>query len=352
VLAVIATLVALAAAEVLLRVLPLTIGRRLRDRHQAQIGDREPHPRGLYRIDPAIGWTLAPGFAGRFRGPDFDVAVEANADGLRDPATASKAPGTIRLLGLGDSFAFGWGVENEQSLFKVLERRLRGPEGRPVEVVNAGIPGFGTFEELALLRSIGLRYQPDLVMVAFYEGNDYQNNAEAPRKRTVEDGYLRDATRESGATRWLLGHSVLAGLVETAISGLAIKRGFAPSVDKTKGLLAAMKSVLEANGIPLVLVFIPDQDPEAYRRPALLRAYDRLATGTSPAQAREQIRALCGARGIAFCELSSRFEGEQTAGLRLEDTHFSPRGHELAAEEVLACLRTLDLPVLRSSGPG
>src|SRR5712691_8089535 len=113
-----------------------------------------------------------------------------------------------------------------------------------------------------------------------------------------------------------------------------------------------MKSVLEANEIPLVLVFIPDQDPEAYRRPALLRADDRLATGTSPAQAREQIRALCGARGIAFCELSSRFEGEQTAGLRLEDTHFSPRGHELAAEEVLACLRTLDLPVLRSSGPG
>lgn len=332
----------LAAAEAVLRLLPLTAVQRIRSRQQAQGGQSEVHPRGLYRLHPLIGWTLAPGFSGRFPGADFDVEVDANGDGLRDRTFGARPPGTRRILGLGDSFAFGWGVENGESLFKVLERRLNESGPDRYEAVNAGIPGFGTYEELQLLRSIGLRYEPDLVAVAFYEGNDYQNNGEAPRRRLIEDGYLRDAPRGGGLGRALVRRSVVAGLVDAAVGGFARKRHFRSDVARTKDLLADMKSLLAARRIPLLFVFIPDQDPEVYRRPRVLRAYDRLAVGTTPNQAREDLRAHCAARGIAYCQLSSRFEAApESAELRLKDTHLNRRGHEAAADEVAACVRDL-----------
>jgi hypothetical protein len=91
----------------------------------------------------------------------------------------------------------------------------------------------------------------------------------------------------------------------------------------------------------LLLVFIPDQDPDVYRRPRVLRAYDRLATGMTMGEARDELRAYCAARGIAYCPLSGRFEGPLSPELRLKDSHFSPRGHEAAADEVAACVRDL-----------
>lgn len=341
----------LVMAECLVRLLPLPAVKRIASRQQAQLGAREVHPRGLYRLDRAVGWTLTPGFSARFRGEDFDILVEANPDGLRDRALGPKAAGTFRILGLGDSFAFGWGVENAESLFKVLERRLHESGGESggdnYQVINAGIPGFGTYEELQLLKSVGLRYQPDLVVLAFYEGNDYQNNGDAPRKRVIEDGYLRDRPRGGGVKRALVGHSMLAALTLEALAGVTRKISFQSDLRRTRDLLTAMKALLDARKIPLLLLFIPDQDPEVYRRPALLRAYDRLLTGTTLQQSRDEIRDLCMTSGIPFCRLSNRFESPAAPGLRLKDTHFSRRGHEAAAEELLLCLRQLGLPRFR-----
>lgn len=335
-------------AECLLRVLPIPAVERISSRQRAQIGVREVHPRGLYRLDPTVGWTLTPGFSGRFRGEDFDILVDASPDGLRDRTFGPKPTGTVRILGLGDSFAFGWGVENGESMFKVLERRLNQSGSSAYEVINAGIPGFGTYEELELLKSVGLRYQPDLVVLTFYEGNDYQNNGDAPRTRVIEDGYLRDQPRgRGGVHRALVSHSVLAALTIEAFAGVTRKIRFRSDLRRSKDLLIGMKALLDARQIPLLLLFIPDQDPEVYRRPALLRAYDRLLTGTTLQHSRDEIRDLCVTSGISFCSLSNRFEGAASPGLRLKDTHFSRRGHEAAAEELLPCLRQLGLAGIR-----
>jgi hypothetical protein len=338
-LAIAATLLALLGAEGLLRLLPLASVQRLQSRQQARPGARAPHPRGLYRLHPVVGWTLAPGYAGRFEGGDFAIAVAASADGLRDRDFGPKPPGTVRILGLGDSFAFGWGVESDESLFKVLEKRLDAAAPGRYEVVNAGIPGFGTYESLQMLHWLAPRYDPDLVVLAFYEGNDYHNNGDAPRVRVIEDGYLRDAPASAGGPwRTLRGKSVLAALADAGLSGLARKRRFASDVARTRALLGEMKASLDARGAPLVVLFIPDQDPESYRRPAPLRAYDRLASGLGAGEARQALRAYCGDHGIAWCALSARFEGED-ARLRLADTHFNARGHAEAAGELLTCLR-------------
>ena len=110
--------------------------------------------------------------------PDLDtcfqgVRVRTSADGLRAEASVRrpKPPGVFRVLLLGDSQAFGWGLDEADTLGARLSGELRGPGAPEVEVVNAGVPGYNTAQEAAWLRARGLAYQPDCVMV-LYIGND------------------------------------------------------------------------------------------------------------------------------------------------------------------------------------
>ena len=351
-LAIVSSVIAVGIAELTLRVAPIPAIQRVRMQQAVSRPEEEVHPRGLYTLHPQIGWTLTPGFSGRFRKADFDISVQASRDGLRDRDYGPKPAGTLRVLGLGDSFAFGWGVENEESVFKVLERSLNADGGRPVEVVNGGVPGFGTYEALQLLQTVGLRYEPDLVVLAFYEGNDYQNNGDAPRQRTLVDGYLKDVPAQppSRFVRWMSAHSVLAALGKTQAQHVRTKRAFGAYLEKTKQQLAQMRAVAVQRGIPLALLFIPDQDPEVYSRPQVLRLYDKAVSGMTLAEARRQLKAFCRQQGIWYCPLSARFEdGPEAAALRLKDTHWNAAGHAAAASELQQFLRQEGLIMV---GPG
>ena len=337
--------VALVAGELAVRVFP-PLARRAEALRAVVERRVEVHPRGLYRMDGDSCWTLTPGFTGRFVRPAFDIEIRANRLGLRDREPEAKVPGTFRILGLGDSFAFGWGVPVEASFLKLLETLLDGSHpGATHEVVNAGVPGYGTYEALHLLTSVGRGYEPDLVILAFYEGNDYLNNASAPRRRAVVDGYLTDLKPAGSGGRPSLAvrHSALIALLDDQWSRLGEKRAFRASVEKTKALLVEMKTVLAKLRIPLVVVFIPDQDPAAYARPPLLRLTDRLLRGEDVFRQRGEMAEFCQEQGIGFCRLSPRFEEAPGApGLRLslEDSHFNAEGHRLAAEEIHAWLAT------------
>ncbi|MEZ4771423.1 MAG: GDSL-type esterase/lipase family protein [Caldilineales bacterium] len=134
--------------------------------------------------DPATGWSLQPGATGRWFNPqmEYNVDVAINDDGLRDAprATLDKPAGVTRILLLGDSYVEGLRVPLEQTFGKVLEAQLNvdAPAGRRFEVVNAGVSGWGTDQELLWLRQHGAAYAPDLVLLAFFPGNDFENNSE------------------------------------------------------------------------------------------------------------------------------------------------------------------------------
>ncbi len=113
-----------------------------------------------YRPDGRLGFTLRPGVQVRHADRDFSVSVAVNALGMRGPERgASKPAGTARILLLGDSFAFGWGVEQDETFGARLERLLTERVG-PVEVLPAAVPGWSTDQHSIYLRTSGLGPSP------------------------------------------------------------------------------------------------------------------------------------------------------------------------------------------------
>jgi lysophospholipase L1-like esterase len=101
------------------------------------------------------------------RGGSRKRPIEINSDGFRDqhyPMT--KRAGVYRAVVLGDSIAFGTGLGAEQRFSEVLERRLQN-EGRAVDVLNLGVAGYDTLNEVAFLERVGLRFDPDLVILSY-----------------------------------------------------------------------------------------------------------------------------------------------------------------------------------------
>jgi GDSL-like Lipase/Acylhydrolase family len=135
--------------------------------------------RRLWVYDASKGWFHRPGTTGRVfvSGPD-QALVRINSLGLRGPEV-SLLPGrrAPRVLVLGDSFVFGLGVDQEHLMTAHLQRFLTATEGHPVEVVNAGVAGYATDQELILFRELGPRLRPDLVILVMCD-NDFEENLE------------------------------------------------------------------------------------------------------------------------------------------------------------------------------
>lgn len=138
--------------------------------------------RSPYVFDEHSGAGLLPGF-GYTQIQEGRASIRINSAGFRDREhTLQKPAGVFRIAVLGDSFAEALQVDESRTFWSVLERELQpcpALAGKTVEVLNFGVSGFGTAQELELLRSRVLAYQPDLVLLAFLPGNDVRNNSPA-----------------------------------------------------------------------------------------------------------------------------------------------------------------------------
>ena len=117
-----------------------------------------------------IVYELKPNVRGQFMGQP----VVISSQGLHDfEYSRRKEPGTFRIVGVGDSSLFGWGVPFEDSGLKVLERRLNEKSrGQKFEVMNFAVPGYNTAMEAETFVQRCLEYAPDLVLLNF-NTNDY-----------------------------------------------------------------------------------------------------------------------------------------------------------------------------------
>lgn len=124
-----------------------------------------------YLYDETLGWRNIPGW----NATTHDRALTINSRGLRDREyDLAKPEGAFRILVLGDSFTWGYGVSDEEIFTERLEAALT-RDGRNVEVLNAGVSGWGTDQQALFLESEGFQYSPDLVVLAFFLYNDPDN---------------------------------------------------------------------------------------------------------------------------------------------------------------------------------
>ena len=118
-------------------------------------------PRDVGQFDKRLGWSLKPLSHGFSRRTGYEVEYRINSKGLRDDETTYKKPnGIFRIVLLGDSHTFGFGVPIEKHFSTILEGYFTN-----VEVINMGVSGLGIDQELLFLQLEGFHYEPDLVIV-------------------------------------------------------------------------------------------------------------------------------------------------------------------------------------------
>lgn len=133
----------------------------------------------FYVTDSARGYALRPNAAGWYR-KENEVYIQISSDGLRDREhSKAKAPNTIRIAIIGDSYAEALQVPLEAAFWQILQTHLSSCSGnqKQIEVINFGVSGYGTGQELITLREHVWQYSPDIVMLAVTTNNDISDNS-------------------------------------------------------------------------------------------------------------------------------------------------------------------------------
>jgi lysophospholipase L1-like esterase len=282
---------------------------------------RNTRPSALYVPDAALSYTLRSGYDRAAYGAD----VRINALGFRGPDMQATPSGTRRLVLLGDSIVFGFGVEEDEVLGAQLAAALAG-RGARVDVINLGVPGYNLAQEVGVWRRHGANLAPDLVVVVLG-----RNDADPT---IVRDG-LRDR-RSLGALaysarRWLRSHSRLIGLLDHAQwtrrmrkaankSGPVGRPESVPALDDDirsafAGSFQQLAADLDRAGLPWVVAW--------YDPPGALQA---------------EVAQLSSAAGVPYIDLGT---GALDPGWRLAwDPHPGPSAHATMGERLAGWLAT------------
>ncbi len=323
------------AGELLLRAVRPAFLRRSRVEH--------PH---IY--SEAYGWALRPGarYVGR-----HGEAITVNARGYRGALHEGPPPeGVTRVLMLGDSITFGTGVGDGET----FSDRLDALPG--LEVVNLGVDGYGTDQELIRLEREGLAYHPRVVVLNFCLRNDYFDNAlpvalydgRSPKPYftldagtlTRHDAHLRLSRRQRLAET-LMERSFLVNALlrlggappDTVGEGRdeedwgerrqAVLADFERASDLTRRLILAVGEQSAAAGAAFVVVLHPDR-----------RAWSGDETMVTPLTSGALAR-------TRIVHMRREYEARH---LRFEDLtidrlgHLGPNGHQAAAEIIHAVI--------------
>ncbi len=127
-----------------------------------------------WESDPHTGFHYAPKLDQRMVSSEYDVSITTNEDGFRDdPIQIKQGP---RIVLLGDSFTFGYGVDRPFIFADLLERQLG------TEILNTASGGFDLIHQVQWLKHYGKKYSPDLIIYMLYLGNDLVGNWRWERK--------------------------------------------------------------------------------------------------------------------------------------------------------------------------
>ncbi len=312
--------------------------------------------RSLHEYRPDRGWLygLRPGAEGRLSAAG-DAFYRINQDGFRGPRHARPKPaGVMRVVVIGDSIAFGYAVDEASAFPRVLETQLAAlvPQAG-IEVVNLGVGGYNAWNEVELLKDVGIRYQPDLVLVQFCinDLNDPSVHFDAQTRlllSTIPDAAFPNPSLRRGShhapsrimawcaasrlcalarDRWLDARRVEFGDAEKQAAVAPIETEAGPELRWLETRYLEMAAAAERAGARFAVLLFP---------------YPAQVTGRGPDPMQERLLALAGRHGWTTIDPLPAFRAAQAAGtsLFLDWWHPTAAGQRLAAEEtlrVLAC---------------
>lgn len=201
-------------------------------------------------LDNAIVYELKPNLHGEF----MKVPVFTNSHGLRDDEYPKQKPkNTFRIVGLGDSCLFGWGVRGEETSLSILERVLnKNTSTHKYEVLNFGVPAYNTAIEAEVFLKKCLEYDPDLVLLHFF-ANDYDIPyfIKSPQSyATLRKSYLFDFvyTRIQNLRGIQTNQAQLQRIFEDKTTDLEKSESFDqnPAIPEQYRYMAGMKGVTKA----------------------------------------------------------------------------------------------------------
>jgi hypothetical protein len=258
-----------------------------------------------------------------------------NSRGYRDNEHAlGKAQGVRRLLSLGDSFAWGAGIEFDDTYGQRLERQLPRRRHEAWEVVQLALPGMNTVDEASQLHEEGLAYDPDLVVVGFVL-NDSEDSEAAEARRARE---WAEEKREKHEPR-LLDHSALFKVVSSRLFATVENRrriaGYrsmyrpdAPGWMAGQKALKLIGKLCTEKGIPFVVVIFP-----LFANP--------LDAGYPFAEVHAAVAQAASAAGAKVVDLRPAYEGLRWDLLVVDgaaDEHPNEIAHRIAADVLLKAL--------------
>jgi hypothetical protein len=127
----------------------------------------------FFRFNSELGWSGRPNASGTFAAETFMVQVTHNANGHR-ASVPPEVEGKTNVIVLGDSFAWGWGVEEDERFSEQMMRL-----DAELNVYNLGAPGYGTDQEYLVLRNFLEQHpdlEPDMIVLQFFENDWFDND--------------------------------------------------------------------------------------------------------------------------------------------------------------------------------
>jgi hypothetical protein len=320
-------------------------------------------PQGMYLTDHELVFRPKPGFEGTMRSLGYRVPLRFDAEwGLRGGGIEPKADAP-RWLAAGDSFTLSPQVVESDT----FAARLAAGQG--VEVLNAGVDGYSTWQALERYRQLDEALSLDGVLLTFFLGNDFEDNrrfrTEVDRARARPEGQPIQRQPVPALTAFLRKNSYLYGqwLVRGRVAALANpnnpeRQRWASELElfttagerrrngvrgETERALRALSNETRARGDALVVAIAP---------PAFVVDTDRVAptfslVGLDPAQADlhapgQMLADILRRMNIAACDLVGPLEAARASGSAplyfTYDGHWTPAGHAVVADVLGPCM--------------
>ena len=316
---------------------------------------------------PLLGYDGLPNVRGRFHGQ----TVTHNSQGNRgDEVGFEKPAGVKRVVVIGDSQAWGYGVADDETIPARLSKLLNEGGGARYEVVNLGVGGYGTDQAFLKYLVQGRRYAPDIVVLTVFKNDPVENartvawGVEKPRFYLVDGRLCLGNVPPARAPGWP-NNRLLADrepslripgtpidLAQSATAQFFLRREWLPSLlargdgdlgvvreivgcvanrDAYAGdgleilgrLVGELKRITAGQGARLVLLLVPKSREQ--EDPKMAAYYDPLTAGFR-------------AQGIPFVDLRRHLASEGPAAFLPNDPHLSAAGSRTAAGALYECL--------------